>query len=287
MFARTRHPAPEETGLPTLARPVSQLCTAAQFAEPDYARWCAAIGEPVRLHRKQWEFCYILRILETRGMLAPGRRGLGFGVGREPLVAAMAARGVAVTATDLSPEDARAQYWTASGEHASGLAMLNERGLCPPDAFARLVRYEAADMRAIDGRHAGYDFVWSSCAFEHLGSLDAGIGFVIAALGALRPGGIAVHTTEHNLDDGWRTRRGGATVLYRRRDLERLFAAARARGFSTRANWTAGDDPLDTHVDLPPYSPERHLKIGYRGFRVTSFGLVLEPDAGRPPPALS
>ncbi|MFI4923844.1 MAG: hypothetical protein ACHQJ7_01755, partial [Vicinamibacteria bacterium] len=44
---------------PTLADPVVQLCTEAQFREPDYARWCEAIGEAPRLHRKQWEFVYI------------------------------------------------------------------------------------------------------------------------------------------------------------------------------------------------------------------------------------
>lgn len=272
---RPRFRAPERHGVPTLADPVSQLCTEAQFGETDYRRWCAAIGEPPRHHRKQWEFCYILAVLEARGMLAPGRRGLGFGVGREPLVAAMAARGVAVTATDLDPAAARAHFWAETDEQAAGLASLNARGLCDPAAFARLVSFEHADMRRVPAHLTGYDFVWSSCAFEHLGSLGAGIDFVIAALATLRPGGVAVHTTEYNLADGWRTRDHGATVVYRRRDLERLFARAAACGFVTEANWTPGGDTLDRHVDLPPYSPDRHVKIGYRGMTVTSFGLVL------------
>lgn len=278
MFGRAprRTVAPERHGEPTLADPVSQACTEAQFAEADYARWCAAIGEPPRLHRKQWEFCYILQALEARGLLRPGVRGLGFGVGREPLVAAMAARGVAVTATDLSAEAARAHFWVDSDQHASGLDLLNERGLCDPAAFAERVRFEHADMRRVPPHLSGYDFVWSACAFEHLGSLDAGIDFVIASLGTLKPGGVAVHTTEYNLANGWRTRDHGATVVYRRRDLERLFARAAALGFATEANWTPGGGTLDVHADLPPYSPERHVKLAYRGMTVTSFGLVLD-----------
>lgn len=268
--------APERHGEPTLADPVSQVCTEAQFAEPLYAHWCEAIGEPPRLHRKQWEFCYILQVLDARGLLRPGVRGLGFGVGREPLVAAMAARGVAVTATDLSPEAARAHYWAASDELAAGLESLNERGLCPAPAFAERVRFEHVDMHSVPAHLAGYDFVWSACAFEHLGSLDAGIDFVVAALACLKPGGVAVHTTEYNLADGWRTRDHGATVVYRRRDLERLFARAAALGFTTEANWTPGGGTLDIHADEPPYSPDTHVKLAYRGMTVSSFGLVLQ-----------
>ena len=88
---------------PTLAEPVSQPATAGQFQEPEYTRWCAAIGEVPKLHRKQWEFVYILRMLEVHGMLEPGKRGLGFGVGREPLVATIAAHGPSLLAPDLAP----------------------------------------------------------------------------------------------------------------------------------------------------------------------------------------
>lgn len=275
MFRR-RSAAPTLTGEPSLSRPVSQACTAVQFDEPAYAGWCAAIGEPPRLHRKQWEFCYILQALETRGMLGPGRRGLGFGVGHEPLVAAMAARGCEITATDLPADAARAAFWIDTDQHASGLAGLNDRRLCPPDEFARRVRWEPADMRAVPGHLTGYDFTWSACAFEHLGSLGAGIDFVLASLACLKPGGVAVHTTEYSIHDRWRTRAHGATVVYRRRDLEALFVRAAATGFTTTANWSAGTQPLDAHVDLPPYSPDRHLKLAYRGLTITSFGLVLE-----------
>jgi predicted transcriptional regulator len=55
-----------------------------------------AIGEKPNFHRKQWEFCYIYRVMEQAGMLQPGKRGLVFGAGREPLVAAFAVRGAQI-----------------------------------------------------------------------------------------------------------------------------------------------------------------------------------------------
>ena len=41
------------------------------------------------LHRKMWEWLFIAEALRERGMLAAGRRGVGFGVGQEPLVSAV------------------------------------------------------------------------------------------------------------------------------------------------------------------------------------------------------
>jgi hypothetical protein len=47
-------------------------------------------GKPVPSHRKLWEWCYIAQVLWERGLLQPGRPGLGFGVGHEPLAALFA-----------------------------------------------------------------------------------------------------------------------------------------------------------------------------------------------------
>ncbi|MGH6981103.1 MAG: hypothetical protein ACREFC_07830, partial [Stellaceae bacterium] len=70
---------------PSLRGAVSQLCTANQFREPEFARWCGVVRLAAAHHRKIWEYVYILQVLDEAGMLGPGRSGLGFGVGREPL----------------------------------------------------------------------------------------------------------------------------------------------------------------------------------------------------------
>src|SRR5690349_9360354 len=80
--------------------PVSQVASGAHTADAAYLRWVDSLGEANPNHRKVWEWSYILEAFERHELLQSGRRILGFGVGREPLVAALAVRGVDVTATD-------------------------------------------------------------------------------------------------------------------------------------------------------------------------------------------
>lgn len=262
---------------PTLEQPVSQLCTAGQFREPAYAAWCRAIGEPPVLRRKQWEYVWILQCLERAGMLTGGRRGLGFGCGREPLAAAMAARGCVVVATDLAPEAATGRGWIETGQHARSLDELNRRGVCPPGAFRERVAFRTVDMNAIPDDLEGFDFVWSSCAFEHLGSLDRGLAFVTRAMRCLKPGGIAVHTTEFNLSSNGPTLEARDLCVYRRQDIERLRDALAREGHRVwTLNLQPGSSPVDRVVDLPPYRAEPHVKLRLGRFVVSSIGLAIE-----------
>jgi cyclopropane fatty-acyl-phospholipid synthase-like methyltransferase len=252
------------------------MCTEAQFAEPAYAYWCEVIREVPRLHRKQWEFCYVLQALAVKGRLAPGMTGLGFGVGGEPLAAVLADRGVAVLATDLGVEAASAQGWVESAQHARELEDLNQRGVCPPDRFANLVRFREVDMNALPDDLGTYDLVWSACALEHLGSIKLGGEFILNSLELLQPGGVAVHTTEYNLEDGPNTMDESATVLFRRQDLQPIIAEAARRGFRATVNWNRGTGELDAYADVAPYSADRHLKVAFEDFVTTSIGLIFE-----------
>ncbi|PNU05159.1 hypothetical protein A8V01_04425 [Novosphingobium guangzhouense] len=264
---------------------MSQACTQAQFEDPAYAYWCEQIGEVPRTHRKQWEFCYILQVLARYGMLAPGLRGLGFGVGSEPLAALFAARGVSVLGTDLEPDRAMDEGWVDTAQHAAGKEALNQRGLCPPDVFDRLVDFRFMDMNAIDPMLDGqFDFCWSACAFEHLGSIAAGLTFVERSVDTLKPGGLAVHTTEFNCSSNRDTLDNASTVLFRKRDFVELGQRLKARGCEVLFNFELGDLPLDKHVDLPPYALDNHLKLRIEQWTTTSFGIVVRKagSAGYP-----
>ncbi|HUJ73561.1 MAG TPA: class I SAM-dependent methyltransferase, partial [bacterium] len=267
---------PAESGPPP-ALLTSMACRQAFFDAAFYAPWCAAMKQAPLYRRKQWEWVFIAQALEERGLLAPGRRGLGFGVGMEPLTALFAQRGCQITATDLPAQVAQAQGWAYSGEHASGLRALNHRRLCPPQEFAQRVMLRAVDMNHIPADLAGYDFCWSSCALEHLGSLEAGLAFIRNSLDCLRPGGLAVHTTELNLSPGTETAGSGPTVLYRREHLEGLAARLRAAGHRVAPlDFDTGHLWVDGHVDVPPYRREPHLKLVIGQFVSTSFGLIVE-----------
>jgi SAM-dependent methyltransferase len=261
-------------GRPSLARPVSQSCTRSQMDEDVYDYWCGQIRETPRYHRKQWEFCYIAQVLAIAGKLAPGQRGLGFGVGEEPLAALFAARGARVVATDLAPEAAEGTGWIETRQHAHGKAMLNQRDICPPDLFAENVDFRIVDMNDIPRNLGQFDFIWSACAFEHLGSIERGAAFLRNTARLLAPGGTAVHTTELNCFSNTDTIERGQTVLFRRCDFERFGAELAELGCELAFNFDLGELPADHHVDAPPYTSDVHLKLQLAQWVTTSFGIT-------------
>jgi hypothetical protein len=254
----------------------SRLCTQAQLAEDWFAKWCATFREPPHAHRKTWEFAYIAQVLDATGQLEPGRRGLGFGVGREPLVSAFASRGAQVLATDLAPDAREAMGWTRSDQHAHDVEAMQRPEVCDPDAFRALVSWRPVDMRAIPTDLEGFDFCWSACALEHLGSLEEGMTFVERSLDALAPGGIAVHTTEFNLSSDNDTIEAGPTVVYREQDIRALVHRLEAAGHEVAAlDLSRGEGLLDRYVDVPPYSDEPVLRFLYASYTLTSVALVI------------
>jgi hypothetical protein len=149
----------------------SRACTQEQVESPVFKEWATRLGDrPRLLHRKLWEWCFISQVFEERGLLVVGAKGLGFAVGKEPLPSLFASRGCSILATDLSAEDAVKEGWVAGNQHASDSAQLNDRGLCAPEVLARNVRFRAVDMKSIPFDLRDFDFLWSSCAMEHLGT---------------------------------------------------------------------------------------------------------------------
>jgi hypothetical protein len=264
---------PEDPRFPQGVR--SRVCTEAQLREPWFEEWCAALAEPARANRKLWEHAYLAHVLAALGHLQPGQRGVGFGVGREPLVALFAGRGCRVVATDLPPDARDARGWSNTAQYAGGLEGLAYPALCDPIRFRESVTWQAVDMRSIPTGLRNFDFCWSACSLEHLGSLAAGLDFIEASLATVRPGGLAVHTTEYNVGSNEATLEEGSTVLYRRRDLEALAARLEGQGHQVAAlDLDAGHGALDEYVDLPPYVDAPHLRLLYRQFVTTSVALV-------------
>lgn len=265
----------------------SSLCTEAQLQSEPFVAWADLIrpawdledsGVAVGTHRKLWEWLFIIEALHERDMLRPGRRGLGFGVGQDPLSAFFASQGCEIVATDLDAERAAAGGWTQTGQHAGQLAQLNDVGLCDRATFEKNVSFRVVDMNDIPTDLTGFDFVWSACAFEHLGSLAKGAAFVTNAMRCIRPGGVAVHTTEYNVASNRRTIADGPTVLYRRRDIDGLVRRLRRNGNSVEpVDFDPGAAPADRHVDVPPWSGV-HLKLEIEKYVATSIALIVEKN---------
>lgn len=268
---------------PDPGRTISSLCTHAQLDSPPFRRWAAAIGEPWRAHRKLWELAYICETLEQRGMLAAGKRGLGFAVGMERLPSFFASRGCEILASDLPADDDRNRKWASSGQWAPGLEALNGFGLCPPEQFRDLVKFRPIDMNHIPDDLHGFDFTWSTCSFEHCGSLELGLRFLERQMLCLKPGGVAVHTTEFNLSSNDRTRSKGTTVIYRLKDVEDVCRRLQRQGHEVEPlDLDPGDHELDRHIDTKPYCTDRHLRLDLKRYAATSIGLVIRRKVAAP-----
>ena len=190
-------------------------------------------------------------------------RVLGFGVGKEPLPVAFARQGASVLATDQAA--ATAFSWRESGQWG-GAEHFGGHNLA----------FREVDMRSIpadlDGR---FDVLWSACALEHLGGLLAGEKFVLDAMRCLKPGGIALHTTEFNVSHEFRTVDEQNLCFYRRNDLDRMFRRLADAGHRVF-------EPDWSRVKLvgPPGPQNRpHLAFQFGDFVTTSFFFAVQRNS--------
>ena len=267
----------------------SMLCRYADFQQAWYVEQELSLlirriyaGHSAQLHdfvnRKFWEWCVISQALEERGKLRTGMHGLGFAVGTEPLASFFASRGCKVLATDLDSSMSD-PAWIDTNQHAASLAALYQEPLLARELFDARVSFQPADMRTLEGLPGQQDFIWSSCALEHLGTLRAGMDFVMDSAALLGPEGVAVHTTEFNVLSDGETVQSGPNVVYRRRDILELSELLSAQGFKLLSpNFDAGEHRYDIEFDTEPYmaSERRHLKLEIDGHVSTSMFLIVQ-----------
>ncbi|MBI3866509.1 MAG: SAM-dependent methyltransferase [Planctomycetia bacterium] len=252
------------------------MCSAEQLESDAFRDWCRRLGDRFSLHRKLWEWGYICQALSERGMLSSGKRGLGFAVGKEPLPSLFASLGCEIVATDLDAADPRGANWSATNQLAAADSELNLRGLCDAETFRRRVAFRRVDMNRIPDDLDGFDFTWSSCSFEHCGSIERGQEFVFRQMNCLKAGGVAVHTTEFNLSSNSRTIAVGETVIYRRRDVEQLARRLIAAGHHVEPfDLTFDADRLEEGAARAEAVPAGHLNVRLGPYLATSIGLIV------------
>jgi hypothetical protein len=256
--------------------------------------WVSKLHAAPIPHRKLWEYAYVLQCLYQTGMLEAERSAIGFGCGEEPLPSYFASKGINVTVTDLDPEIVAGKGWAETGQHTASIDKAYRPYLVEHSAFSERASLRYVDMNNIPGDLASqYDFCWSICALEHLGSIELGLEFIKNSLMVLKPGGIAVHTTELNYSEAEKTIDNWPTVLFLRRHFEQLSTELSALGHSVLPlDFNVGILPLDSFVDLPPYGDmpfamhgpseaaddgfrPAHLKLSIDGFPSTCFGFVV------------
>jgi hypothetical protein len=230
------------------------------------------------MHRKLWEWAIISEALSEREMLRPGKKGLGFAVGREPLASLFANRGSTVLASDLvSPT--RGANWSETGQLAASRDSIRWPKLISGATFSENLHFQNIDMRDLSSfADEQFDYSWSSCSFEHLGSLEAGMKFVLDSMRLIKSGGVGVHTTEYNITSNDETIVDGDSVIYRRSDIELLDRRLRANGCGIESlDFDPGTESNDLLPDRPPYyqSGRQHLKLEMMGHISTSICLII------------
>ena len=165
---------PSSSQMPSFTRPVSQLIGANQFFEDSFKNWaCKELGWQFGFNRKLWEYAFILNALSVHGKL--GGRGLGFGVGRDPIVSVMLRHGGQLVVSDLSDEDAVARGWDTMD--------FNQEANQP-------LKLLSVDMNHIPSDLRSFDFSWSCGSLEHIGGLNHGLQFIENAMACLKPGAL-------------------------------------------------------------------------------------------------
>lgn len=226
---------------------------------------------------KFWQNAAMAQALSERGILADGRRGVGFGVGMERLPALFASLGAKITATDQDFTAQKASHWE-DDQLAHGIQSLNLDGICPVAVFQENVSYRSVDMNNIPADLYGqFDFLWSNCALGHLGSIDNSKQFIINSLRCLKAGGWAVHTTEVNILSDRDTLETPDTVFFRQKDLFDLFKTLSLQGYVVSAlNFYLGSDALDKLFTLKPVWGTEHSKILVNNYMATQIILVIK-----------
>jgi hypothetical protein len=264
-------------GPAVLAFPNSVPCRQESFEQSYFPYWSRRLKIPFSYHRKAWEHVFICQALWERGAIRPDARGLGFGVGREPLTAYFASEDCDVVATDISAAGAAETGWSDGLQHAAGLESLRNENICAEPQFDRRASFRVCDMTNIPPDFTSFDFCWSACALEHLGSIERGLEFIERSIDCLKPGGWAVHTTEFNVSSETDTVTEGGTVLFRRCDMQALEQRLAAKGHKVAPfDFFSGTAPLDRYIDVAPYRPEPHLKLALAGYASTSIGVIVQ-----------
>ena len=255
--------------------------------------WCQQLKIDPIYHRKIWELCYVPQAIYNHFGNKQELTGIGFGCGQEPLPSLFASMGWQITVTDLHPDKVKGLGWMETGQHTDMLEQAFFPDIVDKETFTNNVSLKYVDMNEIpEYLHDSYDFCWSICALEHLGSISNGQNFIENSLKVLKSGGMAVHTTEYNYTNEPETIDNWQTVIFQDRHFKDIYKKLTSQGHRVSAlNFDVGSQPLDRFIDIPPYAigedwlsketwgdnnQGAHLKLSVDGYPCTCFGLIIQ-----------
>jgi len=254
----------------------SEIISEKRFTEKNFFLWMSLLREVPRLHNKQFQNYAIMEAANS--ILDDGQldvKAMGFGVGIEPIPAGLAKLGFKVLATDYLDGEIAAD-WKKTDQLISSQEDLNARGILTEIEFKNNVQFVNMDMNQIPSEFDNqFDFVWSSCALGHIGGYQNGIDFILRSVRLLKPGGIALHTTELDVSAEESKFDFPTLSLYRENDLKTLVNTLKFQGyeiehFRNDKRWFGKSERF---VDREPWGARPHIRIEVQGREVLSLAI--------------
>ena len=102
------------------------------------------------------------------------------------------------------------------------------------------------------------------------------IQFLKNMLETLKPGGVAIHTTEYNLSSVISTVEQGDSVLFRDRDIQEVCRWMNERGHEMAVSLARGTDSMDLKTNGPGReSSDSEMTWNVLGYDSTSFVFII------------
>jgi FkbM family methyltransferase len=243
---------------------MSEIVSERRFKERNYFLWMDFLKEKPKLHSKQFQYYAIMEAAnDVLGNLETNKSAIGFGVGVEPIPAGLGRLGFQVTATDFL-EGEIASAWFNTSQLAASAQDLNTREILSAAEFNARVSFKSMDMNNIPESFENcFDFVWSTCALGHIGGYQKGLDFIFNSAKLLRPGGIALHTTELDMSPNSDRFDSPNLSFYKIEDILELKVRLEGVGFEVAdlnipESWT---NPSERYVVTEPWGDKPHIRI--------------------------
>lgn len=235
-----------------------------------FAYWTRELKCEVRAQRKLWEMVTVLQAFYQAGVLTPGARAVGFGVGDQRLPSYLGALGLSVVAADQPGRANADQSWIPE--------------LVSREVFDAQVEVSDVDVRRLDDPTLrGFDACWSSGLLGQLDSFEQAEDTLMQAMDVLKPGGVAVHVADFAFAEPSPSVRPGA-LCFSRGFFEAVAKGLNGRGHTVaKLDFDLGRHPLDGYIDTEPFDETLfggrfdvpHLKVLSGGALRTSFAMIV------------
>lgn len=277
----------------------SNLCCEQYFFSSDYHFFCNNIKYEPIIHRKIWEYFIIAeKIKNYYKNKLKNKKGLGFAVGNEPLVPYFISKKTYITGTDICEKHKNYHIWKSTNQNIDiGFDKFTDpksnKYFLDKNQFDKFFKKEYVDMNKLPKNigNNDFDFLWSSCALEHLGSIEKSFKFIISSLKYLKKGGIAVHTTEYNYDSDQNTLISEDCILFLRNHFKILGKKLKKYGHKLLTmNFFRENSEINDYVDVYPYytvkdcklckkiaddNERTHINLNISGYNSTSIYFVI------------